>query len=176
MKKCRAENSNRDVKETSLIDNLFKMVFQETEWAGAKRTFFIYLSFGLEAPTDKLIARLKEEGHVVCCPRIEDGEMIAVLHGEEFALSGYGIYEPLGEIFQGEIDFAIIPFLAVDEKGNRLGYGKGYYDRFLKNVNAKRIAYGYDFQIVSSVPCEAWDERMDCIVTDEKILRIGQQE
>lgn len=139
-----------------------------------KRTFFIYLSFGLEAPTDKLIERLKADGHTVYCPRIENGEMVAVLHGEEFTLSSYGIYEPLGESYQGEIDIAVIPFLAVDRRGNRLGYGKGYYDRFLKNSKAKRVAYGYGFQVVNNVPSEAWDERMDLIVTDKEIIKVEQ--
>ena len=72
----------------------------------------------------------------------------------------------------GQIDVAVVPFLAVDKCGNRLGYGGGYYDRFLKNTTAKRVAYGYDFQIVNEVPAETWDEKMDVVVTDERILQV----
>ena len=141
-----------------------------------RRTFFIYLSFSLEAPTDKLIERLKSDGHMVYCPRIENGEMVAVEHSEELALSNYGIREPIGEVYTGEIDIAIIPFLAVDRQGNRLGYGKGYYDRFLKKSKAKRVAYGYAFQVVNNVPTEARDEKMDKIVTDEEIIEVEQRQ
>ena len=175
-KKRRADNVNRDVKEELLIDNFYKAVFDETNGAGMRRTFFIYLSFSLEAPTDKLIERLKEDGHTVCAPRIENGEMVAVLHSEELTLSSYGIREPVGGRYEGNIDFAVVPFLAVDRQGNRLGYGKGYYDRFLKNSNAKRVAYGYGFQILNGVPHEEWDEKMDIIVTDEEIIKVEQDQ
>ena len=174
-KKRRADNCNRDVKEELLIEHFYQAVFCEKAGAGMKRNFFIYLSFGLEAPTDKLISRLKEDGHRVYCPRIEEGEMIAVEHNEEFTLSHFGIREPMGERYEGEIDVAVVPFLAVDEEGNRLGYGKGYYDRFLKNSKALRVAYGYDFQIVQLVPAQPWDEKMDVIVTDEKIIKVERE-
>ena len=170
------DNVNRNVKETLLIENFYKAVFGETDGAGIRRTFFIYLSFSLEAPTDKLIERLKEDGHTVCAPRIENGEMLAIELGEELTLSACGIWEPVGGRYENNIDFAVIPFLAVDRQGNRLGYGKGFYDRFLKNSNAKRIAYGYGFQVLNSVPHEEWDEKMDIIVTDEEIIKVEQDQ
>ena len=135
-------------------------------------SFFIYLSFSREAPTDGLIERLLADGHKVYCPRIENGEMVAVEYGEDFTLSDYGIREPVGEAYQGEMDVAVVPFLAVDKRGNRLGYGGGYYDKFLKNSTAKRVAFGYGFQIVNEVPTESWDEKMDVIVTDEEIIQL----
>jgi 5-formyltetrahydrofolate cyclo-ligase len=98
--------------------------------------------------------------------------MYAVEYGEDFSLSDYGIREPLGERFLENIDVAVVPFLAVDKQGNRLGYGGGYYDRYLKKSTAKRVAFGYDFQIVNEVPCEPWDEKMDAIVTDERVIWI----
>ena len=106
----------------------------------------------------------------MCCPRIENGEMVAVEYGEDFTLSSFGIREPIGEVYEGEIDVAVIPFLAVDRGGNRLGYGGGYYDRFLKKTKAKRLAYGYAFQLLKEVPSEEWDEKMDAIVTDEEVI------
>ena len=172
MKGKRAENTNRDVKEQRLIEHFYQAVFNETSGAGTRLTFFIYLSFFREAPTDQLVERLRADGHTICCPRIENGEMHAVEYGEDFSLSSYGIREPIGTPFAGEIDVAVIPFLAVDKQGNRLGYGGGYYDRYLKNSKAKRVAFGYDFQIANTVPCEEWDEKMDVIVTDERILFI----
>lgn len=172
MKGKRAENTNRDVKEQRLIEHFYQAVFGEMVRSGTQFTFFIYLSFFREAPTDRLIERLLADGHQVCCPRIENGEMYAVEYGNDFTLSDYGIREPIGERFTGKIDVAVIPFLAVDKRGNRLGYGGGYYDRYLKNSTAKRVAFGYHFQIASEVPANEWDEKMDVIVTDEEILFI----
>jgi len=172
MKGKRAENANRDVKEQRLIDHFYQAVLGKMSGAGTRLNFFIYLSFFREAPTDRLIESLRLDGHKVYCPRLENGEMLAVEYGEDFTLSKYGIREPIGEAFTGSIDVAVIPFLAVDKQGNRLGYGGGYYDRYLKNTNAKRVAFGYGFQIVNTVPCDEWDEKMDMIVTDEAVLSI----
>ena len=123
MKNKRMENTNRDVKEERLMEHLYQAVFGEMPYPGMRLTFFIYLSFFREAPTDGLIERLLLDGHRVCCPRIENGEMVAVEYGEDFTLSDYGIREPVGEKYEGEIDIAVIPFLAADKQGNRLGYG-----------------------------------------------------
>jgi len=174
MKKKRAENTNRDVKERLLVEHFYEAVFGEKKGAGTRLTFFIYLSFSREAPTDCLIERLIEDGHRVCCPRLENGEMIAVEYGEDFTLSDYGMREPVGQAFEGNIDVAVVPFLAVDKHGNRVGYGGGYYDRYLKKIKAKRIAYGYGFQVVNEVPTQEWDEKMDVIVTDEQVFAVAQ--
>ena len=172
MKNKRMENTNRDVKEERLVEHFYKAVLGETPHPGTRLTFFIYLSFFREAPTDGLIERLLADGHRVCCPRIENGNMLAVEYGEDFTLSDYGIREPVGEAYQGEIDVVVVPFLAVDRQGNRLGYGGGYYDRFLETSTAKRVAFGYAFQVVREVPTEPWDQKMDVVVTDEEIIRI----
>lgn len=172
MKGKRAENVNRDVKEQRLIEHFYQAIFQKMDGAGTRLTFFIYLSHFREAPTDQLIERLCADGHRVCCPRLENGEMYAVEYGEEFTLSDFGIREPIGKRFTEKIDVAVIPFLAVDKQGNRLGYGGGYYDRYLHHSKAKRVAFGYHFQIANDVPCEVWDEKMDVIVTDEEIVFI----
>lgn len=171
-KKRRGEIVNRDVKEDLLIENFYRAIFGETKGAGTKRSFFIYLSFSSETPTDKLISRLRSDGHRVYCPRLEDGEMTAVEYVEELTLSEYWIREPVGEAYTGEIDVAVLPLLAVDEQGNRLGYGGGYYDRFLKKTKALRVAFCYDLQILEEVPHEEWDERVDRIVTEERILYV----
>ncbi len=171
-KKRRMENVNRDVKETLLIDNFYAAVFGQTKGAGTRRTFFIYLSRFLEAPTDKLIERLLKDGHAVYCPRIEKGEMVAVKYSDELTLSEFGIREPVGAPYEGEFDYVVTPLLAVDRKGNRLGYGGGYYDRFLKNSKATRVGYCYQFQVMRFVPTDGWDEKMELIVTDEKIINV----
>lgn len=171
-KSKRMENVNRDVKEERLIDHFYTAVFGERKGAGMRRSFFIYLSFFLEAPTDRLIERLLADGHAVYCPRLENGKMVAVPYGEDFTLSELGIREPTGDPYFGELDFVVVPLLAVDRQGNRLGYGGGYYDKFLKNTKAKRIGYCYQFQVLRHVPVDPWDEPLHQIVTDEEIINV----
>ena len=170
MKERRANNENRDVKEILLAENVLA-VLEKLSGDRDKKKVFCYLSYSAEAPTDGLIERLLEQGYEVYCPRVEGKEMQVVAYGEDFTISAWGIREPVGEPFEGEIDYAIVPFLAVDKQGNRLGYGGGYYDRYFeRNPNTLRIAYGFDFQIQKEVPTEETDKKMNCIVTDKQVL------
>lgn len=171
MKKRRADNENRDMKERLLIENTFRLL-DKIQGAGTPRTVFCYLSYSSEAPTDGLMEALRESGFEVYCPRVEGKEIVPVLLGEDISLSSLGIREPIGEAYTGEMDIVILPLLAVDEKGNRLGYGGGYYDRYLsKHGQAKRIGYCFDFQVLPFLPSEETDERLDYIVTDKRVIK-----
>ena len=174
MKRRRADNENRDVKERLLTENCLNVLngyFPESKGAGTRLNAFVYLNFSSEAPTELLIERLLETGWTVYCPRVFGKELQAVEYGEDFTLSSLWIREPIGEVFDGELHAVITPLLAVDEQGNRLGYGGGYYDRFFKtHGQAKKIGYCFDFQIVKSVPSEEHDEKLQCIVTDKRIV------
>ena len=175
MKERRGNNENRDVKEDLLVENLFDGIWllQEQGLLREVKSAFVYLSFSSEAPTDKLIERLQEDGVQVYSPAIKNGEMFAVEHGEDFTLSDYGIREPVGEPFFGDCDIAVIPLLAADETGNLLGYGGGYYDRYLRaHTRTARIGYAFDFQVLPCVPTEAGDEKLQMLVTDKRLLKI----
>lgn len=174
MKRKRSETENRDGKELCLLTNCLRVlqdVKEERARAGMQLTVFVYLSFSSEAATDKLVQALREEDVIVLAPRVENGRMCAVPVGEDFSLSPMGIREPIGEAYTRSPDVAIVPFLAVDKKGNRLGYGGGCYDRYLKErFETLRVAYGYDFQLVDDVPHTCRDEKMHRIVTERRIL------
>lgn len=88
--------------------------------------------------------------------------------GEQF-----GILEPVGKEFNDleKIDLMIIPGVAFDEEKNRLGRGRGFYDRLLKTVNATKIGVCFDFQVVEHVPTEAFDVKMDIVVSTTNIYR-----
>ena len=65
----------------------------------------------------------------------------------------------------------VVPAMAVDRRGNRLGFGAGFYDRFLHDVKLPTIALAYDFQVVESVPTESTDNPVSFIVTEQDIIR-----
>ena len=176
-KNRRAQNENRDMKEALLIKNTLSLLNElATDRAGTKLSVFVYLSYSSEAPTDELIETLINQGFSVFCPRVAGKELETVAFGDDFTVSSRGIREPAGEATSEEMRFVITPFLAVDEQGNRLGYGGGYYDRyFAKHERALRIGYGYDFQILKSVPNTSADIPLDYIVTDKRILTTGRR-
>ena len=78
----------------------------------------------------------------------------------------FNILEPCGKPFFNyeEIDVAIIPGMGFDKTGNRLGRGKGYYDRLLPQIPAPKVGICFPFQLIEEVPAEAFDFRMDTII------------
>jgi 5-formyltetrahydrofolate cyclo-ligase len=87
----------------------------------------------------------------------------------------FGIPEPppsAKTVPNSNVDAWLVPALAFDEKGNRLGRGGGFYDRFLEESSGLRIGVGYDCVILHELPCDDWDQRMDLIVTERRLLWI----
>lgn len=70
-----------------------------------------------------------------------------------------------------DIDIIVIPGIAFDKKMDRIGFGKGFYDKFLKRFKGLKIALAYDFQIIENIPGERYDEKVDIIVTPTKIIK-----
>ena len=88
----------------------------------------------------------------------------------DLAIGAYGIEEPTGALFTdyATIDLVIVPGVAFDRDGNRLGRGKGYYDRLLPRIpSAYKVGICFPFQIVEEVPAEPFDIRMDEIITQQ---------
>ena len=92
----------------------------------------------------------------------------------DLVLSDLGILEPKRSpaIDPSCIDVVLVPAMAVDGRGNRIGYGLGFYDRFLSKISAKRICPIYDRDLVHTVPSDPHDQRMDIIVTEHRTLTI----
>ena len=93
-------------------------------------SFFIYYSYSTEARTDFIIDELLKAGKSVYIPRVEGENIVAVPYfGQGLKKGSFGIPEPEGQAFEGKIDITIVPLLAVNSKGFRIGYGGGFYDR-----------------------------------------------
>lgn len=129
-----------------------------------------------EVDTHEMIRLLLKHKKRVVVP-ISDKKTKLMKHSEIFSLSeliggAYGILEPrmYRPVPIEELQVIIVPALAVDKKGNRLGFGAGFYDRFLQYVQLPIITLVYDFQIVPDVPKESTDVPVSFIVTENEII------
>nr|WP_302995843.1 5-formyltetrahydrofolate cyclo-ligase [uncultured Muribaculum sp.] len=86
----------------------------------------------------------------------------------------FHIEEPTGDDIEDidNIELIIVPGIAYDNRGNRVGRGKGYYDRLLSRTKATKIGIGYDFQLVDEIDSEPHDITMDIVITDSRIINI----
>lgn len=156
------------------------------ELESAKR-LALYASFKNEVLTDAIFEYALAHGKEVFFPRVARGKRgLAFLrvHGKkDFTQSSYEIHEPAHDrgldiaepsSFDGII---IVPGVAFDRDGNRLGYGKGYYDKALDGINKECLvaALAFDFQIVDRIPAEAHDIKMDKIITESRAINTDRK-
>ncbi len=166
--------SPEEVKSLSLqVEERF---LSSEEFAKAQR-LALYCGFKNEVLTEHIFFVAKKQGKTLYYPRVEGSELVfhRVDSLEELSPGSHDIPEPSGQNHSIPVEglhCIVIPGIAFDVHGARLGYGKGYYDRILKNTGAKKVALAFDFQVVEFIPLESWDVRMDCIVTEKRIIRI----
>lgn len=138
----------------------------------------VYAAMGQEVDLSLFIEQLLEEEKKVFLPRVE-GKNIAVLPfagWEQTQLSPLGIKEPLGIAVSPHIlDAVIVPGLVFDARGYRLGYGKGFYDRFLPGLRRDAFTCGvcYEFQVVDNIYPHERDIPVHWIVTEQSELAIN---
>lgn len=134
------------------------------------RTLYAYLSYNQEVRTDMIIQEALNSGRVVAVPRVEGDQMtFRRLNSLSDTLPGFhGIPEPRedAEIICDKEALVLMPGLAFDREGHRLGYGGGFYDRFLEEEPHPTIALCYGFQIVDEVPCEEYDLPVDYVIAN----------
>lgn len=130
----------------------------------------IYLSYKHEVDTWKLIEEFKTQKEFYV-PIVRGKEMYFTLYQDKMIKNKYGIDEPIDkqEINKEFLDLMIVPLVGYDANCYRLGYGGGYYDRYLKDFNAPTIGLAYSFQYIGHYQSENFDIPLDDIITDKKI-------
>ena len=133
------------------------------------KTIMAYYSLPDEVCTHQLIDELVAEGKTVLLPKVLDDETMELRRytgPHDLREGAYHIMEPIGDPFTDltQIDLALIPGLAFDAQGHRLGRGKGYYDRFLAAFTGTTIGVCFDFQKVAEVPVDAHDIAVNRVV------------
>lgn len=166
---ARAERSRRIAERVSALDAF-----------ASAATVAGFLAIKGEVNLAPLYEALAARGGRLALPRVDLEEGAIVLHahraGDPLEESGFGVPEPIASaerVALDEVDLVLVPGLAFDPRGFRIGYGKGYYDQLLPTLpRARRVAVGYDFQLVAEVPNLPHDEAVDLIVTDARVIEV----
>lgn len=163
-----------------------KQMMTQKEYQTAEE-ILLYVSVGSEVETKALIEQACFDGKKVFVPKVkEQGRMeFFLIHSVSELICGkYHIPEPIeGERFfpkqQKTPVIIVLPGLAFDYRGERLGYGKGYYDRYLQRIrqaNCPYLALGLAFreQVFETIPTDPFDQRLDGIVTPDQVYHIKE--
>ncbi|MDN5312237.1 MAG: 5-formyltetrahydrofolate cyclo-ligase [Thermoanaerobacteraceae bacterium] len=171
--KTRSELAAEDIIEKSA--KIMSRLFSLSEFRGAK-TIMFYVDAGNEVKTRDGLTKALSEGKRVVVPKVKKGYgllAIEIKSLDELSPGTFGILEPAGEkgISPEEIDLVVVPGVAFDKKGNRMGYGAGYYDSFLPKLRpeVKKVAVAFEIQVTDSLPAEEHDVKMDLIITENTI-------
>jgi 5-formyltetrahydrofolate cyclo-ligase len=138
-----------------------------------------FASFGGEIPTDPLLELLLASGKTLMLPYVDtqDGAMrAAVIHSLDDLVPGFrGIRQPASRVPAAAAEVAVVPGVAFDERGTRLGYGGGFYDRYLEEIvpGVPVVGLCFDAQVMEDVPLEPHDRVVDVIVTEKRIIRVA---
>ncbi len=130
------------------------------------QTILLYHSLPDEVSTHQLISSWCNKKEILL-PVVHGDELLIKKYSKNLSTGSFGILEPIGPNFINfnKIDLAIIPGVAFDNEGRRLGRGKGYYDRLLPKIKAYKLGICFPFQLIDKVPTDEYDIRMDEILS-----------
>lgn len=149
-----------------------QLVLLRSEKFHSSRSIGAYYPIGSEVRTESIQSEADKLGKVVSLPRVE-GDKIAfyeVSPDEELVNGKYGIMEPLPRRKVTDIDLLLVPGVAFDANGYRLGYGKGYYDRYLRETGSFSVGLAYSFQMTVQLPRQSHDRKVSAVATEKDLI------
>jgi len=169
----RGRNALSMIEATELSARIAERVLAVPEFMRAKRVF-CYASVVGEVDTRGLMREIIYSGRELYLPRVKRNvkiDAVRLVSINELCAGPYGIDEPEGDesIEPGNLEVLLVPGVAFDRRGGRLGMGMGYFDRFLPLCRGLIIGLSYDLQIVDRVPTTGRDARMDMVITETHI-------
>jgi 5-formyltetrahydrofolate cyclo-ligase len=151
--------------------------FLETENFKQARSVLVYSPIHYEVDTELIVSSALASGKKVAFPVVAGHELVfrEVSDASELAKGAFGILEPVatGPLFDVEdADILVVPGVAFDLNGYRIGYGKGYYDKTIHRLegHGKLVGLCFDFQLVDEILGESHDVKMDLIITDKRVV------
>ncbi|MBR5725885.1 MAG: 5-formyltetrahydrofolate cyclo-ligase [Muribaculaceae bacterium] len=154
-------------------DIVFKAIEEMPVWQQVQH-ILCYWSLPDELPTHKTVNRWLDAGKNIYLPRVKGDDLeIVPYHGAQSLDDNnkFHIGEPVGDAVDSScLELIIVPAVALDGKRNRLGRGKGFYDRLLSATHCPTIGVACDFQLVDEVPVEPHDHPLDCVVTSDTVI------
>ena len=165
-------------KSSKIKEKLFSL----DEFKDAKNILF-YVSFNDEVDTHEIIKELLDnKDKTIIVPYVVKNNPILQLselkNFNELEPKTLGILEPkenfTREFNPNKLDMVIVPGVVFDQNGHRIGYGRGYYDRFFHNLgkDVKKIGFAFDFQLVDKIPEEIHDVPVDIVITENRGIKI----
>ena len=164
--------ADRAAASRTITENLLSL-----DEAGLAQTVFIYISRGNEVDTHSLLKHFLDKGTTVAVPKIlPDKTMIATsfTSWDDLVRGELGILTPPGNLpCPGPFDIVITPGLGFTARGQRIGYGRGYYDRwFTAHPAGRKIALAFEAQLINEIPHAGYDIPVDILITEKRIIVI----
>ena len=159
-----------------ILEDFFKHLVIQT---GEPKKVMTYIAHGNEVDLASLHRSLWKMGFILCVPVTEGlpaGEMVAVEYTAETILEpcSFGILEPVEKniIEPNDIDVVLVPGVAFDKFGNRLGHGAGYYDNYMEGFDFLRLGVAYLDQVMEKMDSEPHDVKMDGLICEKGSFRL----
>ena len=162
--------TNTDIKSNIIFEKIINLdIYKKSKVIG------IYNSLSSEVNTNKIIEYSFNNGKIVVLPKIvnNDIKFYKIEKDKKYIKSKFGVLEPIGiedkYILKDNIPLMIIPGVSFDKNKNRMGFGKGYYDKYLENSNTYKIGICFQEQICEKLIVNSNDIKMDIVITNEKL-------
>lgn len=151
-----------------------ELLFSLPEFKSAD-TVMLYMASFKEPSTDDILRRALSEKRAVIPISNTDTHTVTpsyIKSEDELIRGAYGIREPekVCPAALSDIDMILVPGIAFDSRGARIGFGEGYYDRLLADFHGTKVGICHDFQLLPAIPSLPHDSRMDIIITEKRIL------
>lgn len=174
---CLAKRDGLTVQERRAGSRLIGERLAQTDAYLGARTIGFYCAFGSEVETWAMMRAAFAAGRRVFLPTIDPGTKLMTFSEHDGNIDNlvcnfFGIQEPQGPPGDSrELDLIVVPGVAFDPQGRRLGYGAGYYDRFLKGISAPTIGVAFANQIAEAIPLGENDVPVDFVVTENDLFQ-----
>lgn len=179
-KKILAERSKMDKEERTRKGIKIIERFKSTDLYKDAKMIMIYISFGTEIHNHEFIKEALAEGKEIVVPvTFHSPRMMkpSQIHSfDELEPGYYNILSPKEDyiryVDKSQIDVIVVPGAVFDKEGYRIGYGGGYYDRFLADLKAPKVSFAFEMQLRDEVPKEDFDIPVEYIITEERFIEI----